>query len=148
MPSSAAGPFPRRASSPGAQPACLSITQPALPRPPPPPPPAQGSLQSCFSPPAPQALRGCGEESGAAPAVPLREGRAKVLNHRPDGLPGSAPQVARAKARTQPACCAAVLYLRPGSSRDLVDRNETRCCPPRRVGTGAHHFVRQLSGLQ
>lgn len=124
MPSSAAGPFRRRTSSPGAQPACLSIAQPALPRPSPPPPPPQGSLQSCFSPPAPQGLRGLRRMSGAAPgalpptpgclaapAIPRQEGRKEVLNHRPPILPGPAPQVAKARARTQPACHAAILYL-------------------------------------
>lgn len=59
----------------------------------------------------------CGEESGAAPgrlppppgclaapAILRQEGRKEVLNHRPGSFPGPAPQVAKARARTQPCC--------------------------------------------
>lgn len=80
--------------------------------------------EACRAASAPQLRRGsgaCGEQSGAAPgalsppaaapAVPRGEGRKPVLNHRPDSFPGPAPQVAKARARTQPACHAAILYL-------------------------------------
>ncbi|XP_037981601.1 uncharacterized protein LOC119696105 [Motacilla alba alba] len=83
--------------------------------------------EACRAASAPQLRMGygaCGEESGAAPgtlsppagclaapAIPRREGRKEVLNHRPASFPGSAPQVAKARARTQPVCHAAILYL-------------------------------------
>lgn len=84
--------------------------------------------EACRAASAPQLRRrygACGGKSGAAPGtlpppsgclaappIPLQQGRKEVLNHRPDSIPGSAPEVAKARARTQPACRAATLYLR------------------------------------
>lgn len=141
VPCSAAGPFPRRTSSPGALPACLSITQPAVPRPPPPPPLRR---EACRAAPAPQLRRGygaCGEESAAAPGA-LSPPSGCLVGREKGGAESSPSQLpwprstggqSQGQKTTCPPCCNPILYGLLPSFRT----KKTLCALPRRGGYGS-----------